>query len=182
MIIKLKSLIPEWISHSPTINRSPDVALRPTPGGQNDGMPGWNEGVEDWDGIVEGKDWFCYMEGNDWHNKRSGATIYINEDEKPHKMWIKIKTHGLRKTNDTNESYKERVRKHTNKVARSWMSEAKRIHDNPELNEVGNTIPISWKQSFKEALNSPKVKNYIAETGAKDIAPVCDPENFTPRI
>jgi hypothetical protein len=30
-------------------------------------------------------------------------------------------------------------------------------------------------------LNNPKVKNYIAETGAEDIAPVCDPVNFTPR-
>jgi hypothetical protein len=172
MIIKLKSLIPEWISHAPAVNATPDVKLRATPGGQNDGAPGWengspswNDDVEDWDGIVEGQDWFCYIEGNDWQNKRSGATIYINEDDKPHKMWIKIKTHGLRKNNDTNESYKERVRKHVNKVARSWMSAAKDIHNNPDLNEVGNPIPISWKQAFKEALTNSKVKSYITEIG-----------------
>ena len=97
-------------------------------------------------------------------------------------MWIKIKTHGLRKNNDTNESYKERIRKHTNKVARSWMGAAKEIHNNPDLNEVGNPIQKTWKQSFKEALNDPKVKSYVAEVGEKRIAPMIDPVNFTLRI
>jgi len=201
--MKLKTLlqINEWISHGIAVNRSPDDNLYPTPGGMNDGNPhwntkdsfdvnssniaegkGWNDDVEDWDGIVEGDDWFCYMEGNDWHNKRSGASIYINEDDKPHKMWIKIKTHGLRKKGDTNESYKDRIKKHTNKVARSWMSAAKEIHNNTDLNEVGNPIHISWKQAFKEALNSPKVKLYVAEVGEKEITPLADPINFTPRI
>lgn len=159
---------------------SNDTKLRATPGGQNDGQPGWNEGVEDWDGIVEGQDWFCYMEGNDWHNKRSGASVYITEDDKPHKMWIKIKTHGLRKNNDTNESFKERVRKHTHKVARTWMTSAKDIHNNAGLNEVGNPINISWKQAFKEALNDPKVKSHIAEVGDEPIKPLVDHMNFTP--
>jgi len=154
---------------------SNDTKLRPTPGG-------WNDDAPNWDGIVEGKDWFCYMEGNDWQTKRSGATIYINEDEKPHKMWIKIKTHGLRKPNDTNESYKERVRKHTNKVARSWMSAAKKIHNNPDINEAGNPVPITWKQSFREALKDFKLKAHLAECGEQEIAPVADPVNFTPRI
>ena len=122
------------------------------------------------------------MESNDWHSKSAGASIYITEDDKPHKMWIKIKTHGLRKANDTNESFKERVRKHTNKVARSWMSAAKNIHNNPELNEVGNPIPVTWKQAFKEALNDPKVKAFLAETGEKELSPISDPVNFTPRV
>lgn len=161
---------------------SDDTKLRPTPGGQNDNSPKWNDNVEDWDGIVEGDNWFCYMESNDWHSKRSGASIYITEDDKPHKMWIKIKTHGLRKDNDTNESYKDRIRKHTNKVARSWMSAAKEIYNNQDLNEVGNPVPISWKQAFKEALNNPKVNSHIAEVGEKEIAPLAEPVNFTPRI
>jgi hypothetical protein len=172
MKLKTLLLINEWISHAPAMNRSPDSALRPVPGG-------WNDNSPNWDGVVEGKDWFCYMEGNDWHSKRSGASIYINEDEKPHKMWIRIKTHGLRKNNDTNESYKERVRKHTNKVARSWMSAAKKIHNDPELNEVGNPIPVSWKQAFREALKDPKVKAHLADCGE---GPMADPVNFTPRI
>lgn len=154
---------------------SNDTKLRPTPGG-------WNDDVSSWDGIVEGKDWFCYMEGNDWHNKRAGATVYINEDDKPHKIWIKIKTHGLRKPNDTNESYKERVRKHTNKVARSWMSAARNIHNNPEINEAGNPVPITWKHAFREAIKDAKLKTHLAECGEQEIASTADPVNFTPRI
>ena len=173
--MKLKTLlqITEWISHAPAINRSPDDKLRATPGGFNDGSPNWND-EPNWDGVIEGKDWFCYMESNNWETKRSGASIYINEDEKPHKIWIKIKTHGLRKPNDTNESYKDRIRKHTNKIARKWMSEAKRLHK-PELNEVGNEIPISWKESFKNSIGS--VKSFISEWGESEI----DPINFTCR-
>ena len=183
-MIKLKSLLPEWISHGIAVNRNPDVALRPIPGGMNDGSPNWNGGVEDWDGIVKGSknEWFAHIGGNNWDKKQSYTEIIINEDEKPYKMWIKIKTHGLRKNNDTNESYKERVRKHTNKVARSWMSAAKDIHNNPDINEVGNPVPITWKHAFKEALNNPKVKSYLAEVGEQEIAPIVDPMNFTPRI
>lgn len=158
----------------PTTNRNPDSALRPTPGG-------WNDGSPNWDGVVEGKDWFCYMEGNDWQAHRSGATIYITEDDKPHKMWIKIKTHGLRKKGDTNESYKERVRKHTKKVAGSWMSEAKKLYKNIEINEAGNPVPITWKQAFREAMNHPKVKEFLAEKGEQEITPLVDPVNFTYR-
>jgi len=182
--MKLKTIIQinEWISHGVAVNRTPDSKLRATPGGQNDGAQGWNEGVGDWDGIIEGKDWFCYVEGNDWHSKTAGASIYITEDDKPHKISIKIKTHGLRKTNDTNESFKERVRKHAHKVARSWMTKAKEIHNNTDLNEVGNPIPVSWKQAFKEALNDPKVKGLVAETSEKELSPIADPVNFTPRI
>lgn len=201
--MKLKTLIQinEWISHGNAVNRSPDDNLYPTPGGMNDGNPhwdtkasfdvnssniaenkAWNEGVGDWDGIIEGKDWFCYVEGNDWHSKTAGASIYITEDDKPHKMWVKFKTHGLRKAGDTNESFKERIRKHSHKVARSWMTAAKDIHKNAGLNEVGNPIPISWKQAFKEALSDPKVKGLVAEKGERELSPIADPVNFTPRV
>lgn len=148
---------------------SNDTKLRP--------MPRWNDDVSNWDGIVEGKDWFCYMEGNDWQSKRSGATVYINEDDKTHKIWIKIKTGRLRKPNDTNESYKERVRKHANKAARTWMSAAKKMYNDPEINEVGNPIPITWKHAFREALKDPKLKPYLAECG--EDKPSVDPVNFT---
>ena len=153
---------------------SNDTKLRPTPGGMNDGSP-------DWDGVVEGKDWFCYMEGNDWNKHLAGVSIYITEGDRPHKIWTKIKTNGLRKKGDTNEAAKERVRKHINKVARSWIGEAKRIHNNPEINEVGNPVPISWKAAFLEVLDNPKVKAHLAECGEQEIAPLADPVNFTPR-
>jgi len=182
-MIKLKSLLQDWISHAPTINRSPDSQLRPTPGGQNEYNPNWNRDVEDWNSIVEGDDWFVYKESNDWEKKVSGASVTITEDNKPsHKIWIKIKTHGLRKPNDTNESFKERIRKHTDKITGQWVAAAKKIHDNTELNEVGNPVVVSWKQSFKEALKDPRIQSYIKETGEKEISPVSDPVNFTPRI
>lgn len=181
MIIKLKSLLSEWISHGIAMNRNPDVKLRATPGGQNDGSKGWNEGVEDWDGVIKGDgNWWGYVAGNDWNKKQAGVDIYITEDDEPHKISIKIKTHGLRKTNDTNESFKERVRKHAHKVARSWMTKAKEIHNNVELNEVGNPITVSWRRAFKEALNSPKVKGLVAEFKEKELSTICDPINFTP--
>ena len=201
MIIKLKSLLPEWISHGNAVNRSPDDNLYPTPGGMNDGNPhwdtkasfdvnssniaegkDWNGDVGDWDGVIKGdRDWWGYVAGNDWDKKQAGVDIYITEDDKPHKMWIKIKTHGLRKKGDTNEAFKERIRKHSHKVARSWMTAAKEIHNNIELNEVGNPIPVSWKHAFKEALNDPRVKSYLGEVGEKEISPIADPVNFTPR-
>lgn len=175
--MKLKTLIKinEWISHGPAVNGNPDSKLRPMPGG-------WNDDSPNWDGIVEGKDWFCYMEGNDWQTKRSGATVYINEDDKPHKIWIKIKTHNLRKPNDTNESYKERVRKHTNKVARTWMTAAKKIHNNPDINEAGNPVPITWKQAFRESLKDTKLKAHLADCGEQETSSLADPVNFTPRL
>ncbi len=183
MTIKLKSLLPEWISHGIATNRNPDVKLRATPGGQDDGAEGWNENVGDWDGVIKGNsDWWGYVAGNDWNKKQAGVDIYITEDDKPHKISIKIKTHGLRKNGDTNESYKERVRKHAHKVARSWMSKAKEIHNNTELNEVGNPISVSWKHAFKEALSDPKVQGLVAEVKEKELSPISDPVNFTPRI
>ena len=169
--MKLKAIIEEllleWVSHGIAVNRNPDSKLHPTPGGWNDNSPNWN-------GIIKGpkNEWFAYLESNDWENKRSGATVYITEDDKSHKIWIKIKTGGLRKKNDTNESYKERVRKHTNKVAHSWMSAAKKIHNNPEINEIGNTIPITWKEAFRESMNDPKVKEFLVEYGEKEMTPI----------
>ena len=168
-MIKLKSLLPEWISHGIAVNRNPDSELRPTPGGMNDGSPNW-------DGIVEGGkgEWFAYIGGNDYNKKLSETTIYINEGDKPHKIWIKIKTGNLRKPTDTNKSYKDRIRKHANKISRKWMSEAKKLHK-PELNEVGNEIPVSWKESFKNSMES--VKSFISEWGEVEINPI----NFTYR-
>jgi hypothetical protein len=181
--MKLATLIKinEWISHAPAVNANPDSKLRPVPGGWNDNSPNWNDSVENWDGIIEGGkgQYFCYVESNDWEKKRSGAIVYITEDDKPHKIWMKIKTHGLRKKNDTNESYKERVRKHTNKVAKSWMSEAKKLYKNVEINEAGNPVPITWKQAFREAMQDDKVKEWMAECGEQEIAPLADPVNFT---
>lgn len=187
--MKLTTLlrISEWISHSPTVNANPDDRLRPVPGGPNDNNPNfddhtWDTGVSDWDSIVEGKDWFLHIGANDWEKRESIAEVVVYEDENPHKFWIKIKTHGLRKPTDTNESFKERIRKHTKKIAKSWANEAKKMHNNPELNEVGNPIQPTWKQCFREALKSPKITGYVKDCGEKNMSTsIADPVNFTPR-
>lgn len=158
---------------------SGDTQLRPYPGSM--------DSAEDWEGITEGNGWFCYRESNNWDSKKSGASIYITEGE-PTKYWIKVKTHGLRKPTDTNESYRQRVRKHTNKVSRSWITAAKKMHDNPEINEVGNEIQMTWNEAFKKALEDPKVKPFLSGYGEgktnkpKESGAIADPVNFTPRL
>lgn len=175
--MKLKTLlqINEWISHAPAMNRNPDSKLRPMPGK-------FNDKADSWDGIIEGNDWFVHVEANNWDTKQAGASAYISEDHEPTRLWMKIKTHGLRKPNDTNRMFEERVKKHMDKVARSWASAARKLHNNPPLNEVGNPVPITWKEAFREALNDPKVKTHLADSGERRMTPIADPVNFTPRI
>jgi hypothetical protein len=75
-MIKLKQLIDESLDErgmgmgygSLTSN---DNQLRPIPGG-------WNDDVDDWDGIIKGENWWAYIASNDWQKKMSEASIYIN--------------------------------------------------------------------------------------------------------
>jgi hypothetical protein len=169
-MIKLKQLIDESLDErgmgmgygSLTSN---DNQLRPIPGG-------WNDDVDDWDGIIKGENWWAYIASNDWQKKMSEASIYINENDKPYKFHIKIKTHGLKKPTDTNESFKEKVRKHTKKVTREWINAAKKLHET-ELNEVGNEISKSWKECFENSISF--IEKSIYEWNGKEI----DPVNFT---
>jgi hypothetical protein len=180
--MKLKTLIflqesgPAGASSYPSMGMgfqsmsSQDSQLRPMPGGNNN--------AEDWNGIVEGDGWFLYKESNNWHNKQSTASITITEGE-PTKFRIKIKTKGLKKKGDTNAKLYERVRQHTNRVSSAWISEAKKIYGNPELNEAGNPIQKSWHQCFKEALQSPKVSPFVEGIEeSKWGSPIVNPVNF----
>jgi hypothetical protein len=152
---------------------SQDHALRPLPGSMNDG--------DSWDGIVEGDGWFLYKEANNWHQKQSSASVTITEGE-PTRFRIKIKTKGLKKKGDKNSQLYERVRKHTNSVSSAWVSEAKKIYNNPELNEIGNPLQKSWAQCFKEALQNPKVAPFVEGFEESKISSISDPVNFTPRV
>jgi len=172
-MIKLKKLVKEILAERGMSMgygsmSSNDLALRPMPGKMND---------PEWEGITEGGkgEYFVYCEGNDWEKHRAGISVYITEGDKPYKLWVKVKTNGLRKKNHTNEAHKEQVRKHIKKIAGKWMSESKRIHNNPELNEVGNPTVKTWQETFKNALES--IKPFISEYGETEI----DPINFTYR-
>lgn len=146
---------------------SQDTQLRPMPGGMND------DGS--WDAITEGDGWFLHRESNDWHNRQGGASITITEGN-PYRIKIKIKTKGLKKKGDTNASLHERVKKHADKVSKAWISAAKRIRGNPELNEIGSPVEKSWVHCFKEALEDSKVAPYLEGSSEESIV---DPVNFT---
>jgi len=152
---------------------SQDTKLHPYPGSMDDSNA--------WDGIIESSDgkWFLYKESNDWHKKQAGASVTITEG-KPHRFNIKIKTKWLKKSKDTNNSLSERIREYTDKVSKKWVSSAKRIRNNPDLNEIGNPVEKSWQQCFREALNDPKVKPFIEESNEMDIC--VDPVNFTKHV
>jgi hypothetical protein len=81
------------------------------------------------------------------------------------------------------------------KAFTKWKSLASKIHSDVELNEVGNPIQKSWKESFEEALENPELQEYIrqpyhqrvfddkgypASVQGKPQACI-DPVNFTPR-
>lgn len=162
--MKLKTLI--FLEFSvPGSQTSQDTQLRPLPGSIDD--------RDDWNGIVEGDGWFLYKEHNNWHQKQSAASVTITEGE-PKRYRIKINTKGLRKMGDTKRQFEERIRKHTNKVSGAWVSAAKRIKGNPDLNEIGNPIHKSWAECFEAALQDSKVSPYIQDVSI-------DAVNFTPR-
>lgn len=51
--------------------------------------------------------------------------------------------------------------KHREKACSKWKSLASKIHGNVGLNEVGNEIKKSWKESFRLALEDKEMQTYI---------------------
>lgn len=138
-----------------------------------------------WNGVTEGNGWFAYG-GNNHHDLgESYCSITITETDTPHKYWATIKTNGLRKPNDTNRIFHERIRKRTDRVKKAWVSSAKRLYKEPKrVTECGNLIMRTWKEAFKEALDDSRVKTFIKQFGEGTMggqAPIVDPVNFTPR-
>lgn len=74
---------------------------------------------------------------------------------------------------------------HRKKAASKWKTLATKLHNDTELNEVGNPMEKSWKECFAEALKDPELKEYIRNNrhqkvfGNKDVAPCIDSVNFT---
>lgn len=77
----------------------------------------------------------------------------------------------------------------------TWKSLASKIHGDVQLSDACNPIQKSWKQSFKEALQDPKMQEFICSKPHQRVfddkgypakvqgkpQPVIDPVNFTPR-
>lgn len=125
-------------------------------------------------------DWFMASGTNNWQDKKAYCSAYITETGgKPLRVWVEVKTKWLRKPNDTHSSHHERVRKAIGKVSKAWASEAKRLHKEYMVTEVGNKKFRTWKECFTQALKSPKVAPFITGSGVDES--VMDPVNFTPR-
>ena len=71
------------------------------------------------------------------------------------------------------------------KAFSTWKSVANEIRrDSTQLNEVGNQIQKSWKDCFKEALEDPKLKEYIRKNKHQSVYSnnsnsIIDPINFS---
>lgn len=77
----------------------------------------------------------------------------------------------------------------------TWKSAASKLHNAKELTEAGNPIQKSWKECFEEALQDPKLQEFIRNKPHQRVfddagypasvqgkpAPCVDPVNFTPR-
>jgi hypothetical protein len=125
-------------------------------------------------------EWFMSHGTNNWQDKKAYCSAYVTEaGGKPVRFWAEVKTRWLRKPNDTHSSHHERVRKAIAKVSKAWAGEAKRLHKEYAVTEVGNRKTRNWQECFEMALQSPKVAPFIIESG-HDQAMV-DPVNFTPR-
>ena len=62
------------------------------------------------------------------------------------------------------------------KAFTKWKSLANEIYRDAPLNEVGNPMQKSWKQSFEEALEHPELQEFIRKNNHQR---VFDPVNFT---
>ena len=100
-------------------------------------------------------DWFMSTGTNNWQDKKAFCSTYITENGKPIRIWAEVKTKWLRKPNDTHSNHHDRVRKAITKVSKAWASEAKRLHKEEMVSEIGNHKVRPWKECFMQALKSP---------------------------
>jgi hypothetical protein len=54
-------------------------------------------------------------------------------------------------------------KKYRHRAFTTWKSLATEIYNDVTINEVGNPIQLSWKESFKKALKHPKLQEYIRQ-------------------
>ncbi len=59
--------------------------------------------------------------------------------------------------------------KHRAKAASKWKTLATKLHNDIQLNKVGNKITKSWKECFQSALNAPEMKEFIRQPHHKRI-------------
>lgn len=92
---------------------------------------------------------------------------------------LAFEVHFRNKRGDDKEKWRR-------KAFSTWKSIANEIRrESTQLNEVGNQVQKSWKKCFEEALEDPKLMEYIRKNSHqkiypdKNTAPCIDPINFT---
>jgi hypothetical protein len=127
----------------------------------------WGVDHSDWRGMSRENVNECFKQGTGWfvhEGSQSISTIFESGKQLSFEL-----SFGNKRGAD-----KDKVR---HQAASKWTSLAREIYNNPELNEVGNPKQKTWEECFIEALNDDVMKPFIRE-----MAPIYDPVNFTPRI
>lgn len=109
----------------------------------------------------------CIKQGDGWfvhEGSQSVSAIFENGKQLSFELTFK------NKTRDDKDKWRH-------SAASKWTSLAREIYNNPELNEIGNPQQKTWEECFIEALNDVAMKPFI-----KQMEPVFDPVNFTPRV
>jgi hypothetical protein len=110
--------------------------------------------------------WMKEQVNEDYHHLHKEYRLYeghkkivaIFEDNS--KLFFEVHYH------DNRGPDKEKWRR---KAFTTWKSVANEIHGDVQLSEVGNPIQKTWKQSFKEALNHPKLQPYMRKAHHKKV-------------
>lgn len=126
----------------------------------------WGVDHSDWRGMSRETVNESFNQGDGWfvhEGSQSISTIFENGRQISFELTFKNKRG-------------EEKNKWRSQAASKWKTVAREIHNNPDLNEIGNPQQKSWEHCFQEALNDERVKPFI-----KEMASIYDPVNFTPR-
>lgn len=115
-----------------------------------------NYGVDhtNWKGMSKETINECFKQGDGWFVHEGNQSIsVIFENGKKLSFEVSSKGRGI----DDKDAWRH-------KAASKWISTARGIHKNTDLNEIGNPIQKTWEQCFIEALNDDSLKPFFKES------------------